>query len=242
MSTSRDNTFKGFSPGKHRQVVIPAQFFSDLLPLIDTVAELHLTLFCFRAVQQKAGEFRFLRYADFREDEALMNGLIQADPAADPDNLLDDALEACCVRGTLLCADVTLAQELETLYFLNTERGRSAVEQIGMGNWQPGADEVSIEILPERPNIYSLYEQNIGALTAYIADELKDAEADYSAAWVAEAIRLSVEENKRNWRYIRAILQRWKKEGKPNDEITERDSLSDGQRYASGKYADFIDN
>lgn len=63
-------------------------------------------------------------------------------------------------------------------------------------------------------NIYSHYESNIGVLTAMIADSLDLAEKEYPADWVTDAIRLAVENNKRNWRYCEAILKRWKESGK----------------------------
>ena len=66
----------------------------------------------------------------------------------------------------------------------------------------------------ERPNIFKLYEENIGPLTPLIADALKDAEEIYSAEWIAETIELAVKNNKRNWKYCEAILKRWKEEGR----------------------------
>ena len=62
----------------------------------------------------------------------------------------------------------------------------------------------------DRPNVFKLYEENIGPLTPMIADALKDAETIYSIEWIAEAIELAVKNNKRNWKYSEAILKRWK--------------------------------
>ena len=63
------------------------------------------------------------------------------------------------------------------------------------------------------PNLFKLYEQNIGPLTPLIADALKDAEQSYPAEWVAEALEIAVKSNKRSWKYAEAILRRWKEEG-----------------------------
>ena len=57
--------FNGFKPGKVRHIKLPAPLFSDLLPLIDDLPELHVTLFCFWALSQKDGTFRYLRQRDF---------------------------------------------------------------------------------------------------------------------------------------------------------------------------------
>ena len=106
--------------------------------------------------------------------------------------------------------EVKLAHRIERLYFVNSERGRAAIEQINAGAWS--ADDLTgqIDILPARPNIFQLYESNIGQLTPMIADELKDAEQEYSSEWIEDAFRIAVQKNARNLRYIRAILERWR--------------------------------
>ena len=63
-------------------------------------------------------------------------------------------------------------------------------------------------------NIFTLYESNIGVLTSIMADTLADAEKTYPADWIFDAIRLAVENNKRNWKYCEAILKRWQANGK----------------------------
>jgi len=65
-------------------------------------------------------------------------------------------------------------------------------------------------------NLFSVYESNIGPITTMIADSLQDAEKTYPVQWIVEAIKLSVENNKRNWRYCETILDRWKRDGKDN--------------------------
>jgi DnaD/phage-associated family protein len=66
----------------------------------------------------------------------------------------------------------------------------------------------------ERPNIFVLYEQNISLLSPLIAEELKDAADHYPAEWIEAAFREAVQQNKRKWSYIRAILRRWETEGR----------------------------
>ena len=48
--------FNGFPPGKARTVAVPGQFFSELLPMIDDLAELKVTLYLFWALQQQEGD------------------------------------------------------------------------------------------------------------------------------------------------------------------------------------------
>jgi DNA replication protein len=234
--------FHGFPAGsKLSPTAFPAQFFSDLLPMIDDLAELKITMFCFWALHQKEGRFRYLRREDFCGDTALKQGLLAAQPGAELDAILDAALTRALERGTLICAKVALDTGDETLYFVNTERGRTAVEQVNTGAWQSGDAKNPVEILPERPSIYRLYEANIGALTPMIAEHLKDAEKDYPQSWIEDAIREAVTSNKRNWKYISAILRSWEKEGKSR-ELTGRSSQQIGESYITGKYADFIEH
>ena len=44
---------------------LPAYFFSELLPLIDDLAELKVTIFSLGALNQKDGDYRFLRFDEF---------------------------------------------------------------------------------------------------------------------------------------------------------------------------------
>jgi DnaD/phage-associated family protein len=69
-----------------------------------------------------------------------------------------------------------------------------------------------------------------------LAESLKDAEQSYPASWVRDAIRLAVENNKRSWRYIEAILSRWKEQGRD-----ERKNRRDTEK-ARRRYADWEDN
>lgn len=66
---------------------------------------------------------------------------------------------------------------------------------------------------PARPNVFAVYEQEIGALTPLIRDRLVDAEETDTEPWVIRAIEIAAENNKRSWSYIDAILQRWRVEG-----------------------------
>lgn len=77
---------------------------------------------------------------------------------------------------------------------------------------QQGRTRVQVQI--ERPNIFVLYEQNIGLLTPMIASQLEDAADHYPAEWVEAAFSEAVQRNKRNWKYISAILRRWETEGR----------------------------
>ncbi len=212
MSKQPVHPFKGFPAGKTPSVQVPNAFFSQLLPLIDDLAELKLTVYCFWALQQREGKFRYVRLRDLLEDKIFLAGF-DDDPAR-AEQVLREALQAAVERGTLLHVVVPKAKGDEHLYFMNTEKGRTAVEALEHGDWVPGTHSHPVALVEERPNIFTLYEQNIGPLTPMLSDILRDAENTYPAAWIEEAMKIAVEGNKRSWRYVEAILRRWTVEGK----------------------------
>ena len=63
-------------------------------------------------------------------------------------------------------------------------------------------------------NVFAIYESEIGAITPFIVDDLKDLELTFPEDWIIDAIRVASRKNARNLPYIEAILKRWKAEGK----------------------------
>jgi DNA replication protein len=222
--------FSGFPEGKVHQVKLPDPFFSELLHQIDDLGELKVLLYAFWRLDHLEGSFRYLRRKDFLSVAGLtqQSGMVGKDAGA----ALDDALERAVRRGTLLCACVELEGQNEALYFLNTARGRAVMQAIADGNWRTtGEPESPVEIILDTPNIFKLYEDNIGLITPMIAETLRDAEKSYPLEWIEEAIRIAVESNARTWRYVAAILDRWKEEGKV-ERKDRRDTEKARRRYA----------
>lgn len=230
--------FRGFPSGHVHLTSIPSQFFSELMHEIDHLGELKTILYAFYRMERMEGNFRYLLRSEFLEDEGFMKGL-----AADPieqEACLDESLRRAEARGVLLAASPPGSDPDIRLYFINTPKGRAAVEAIARGEWRLTADSRQpLEVAPERPNIYRIYEENIGPLTPMIADMLRDAEDTYPASWIEEAVRISVANNVRRWRYVEAILRHWKEEGL--DERKDRQNIEeDFRRYTKGKFAEFL--
>lgn len=205
--------FKGFPEGKVHLTPIPAQFFSELLPLIDDLDELKLTLYAFWRLDRMDQSIRYFRLEDAAVDELFMAGI--GKPGENSRQVLERALMLAVRRGTLLEGDYQGNGSHETLYFLNSPRGRAALEGLAKGSWRPEVGGLlPVELAPEPANIYSLYEENIGPLTPMLAEALREAERDYPQSWLEDAIRIAVKNNKRNWNYIQAILHRWQREGR----------------------------
>ena len=223
-------SFSGFPPGKVPIAGVPEQAFTELIPAIDDLAELKLTLHAIWRLGQQRGKVRYLRRADLLADQVLLSGLGDS-----PIESLDAALTRAIERGTLLKATPPSADIGEEIYFANTPKGRAASAAISRGEWP---DELEAAA---RPNVFTLYEENIGLLTPMIAEELRDAEQTYPQAWIEEAFREAVSLNKRSWKYIHAILKRWHTEGKEDDEGHTSEE-SKRKRYITGKYGDYIEH
>jgi len=221
--------FPGLPDGKITFARIPEPFFSQLLPQIDHLGELKVTLYALWRLDRMGGEVRYLLESDFLEDETFLRGM-----AASPEEAefaLKDALNRAVRRGSLLRVTVKLEREL-SLYFFNTPRGRAAVAAIQKGEWQPSDDpRIPVELAPPRPTIYQLYEQNIGVISPLLAESLQDAEDTYPQEWIEEAFRIAVEKNVRNWRYVEAILRRWHERGY-DGRANRRDTEKDRRKYA----------
>jgi DNA replication protein len=210
--------FSGF-PAKTDYTSIPNPFFSSILPQISDLAELKVTLYIFWALYRKKGYPKYISYSEMRGDQALMSGLKESEPAEEQ---LQNALSTAVKRGTLLHLALERDSETENLYLLNTEQDRQAIEQMENGEIDlEGIVRIEPAPTEARSDIFSLYEQHIGLLTPLIADDLKEAEKDYPASWIEEAFRESARMNKRSWRYISKILERWASEGKDDGRARE---------------------
>jgi DnaD/phage-associated family protein len=257
MMMTKPRGFIGFPDIKMKPVVIPDHFFSELLAQIDDLAELKLILHCFWLLNEQSGEFRYLRGADLRADEMLLRSLADDQALRPPATALDDALQRAVARNVLLRLEIEApadadngmddghASAIEDWYFMNTVKGRQTIALVRQGKLHELQSAIPDEarLRVERPNVFVLYEQNIGFMTPLIADQLRDLEKSYAPEWVEEAFEIAVSRNKRNLRYIQAILKRWETEGKQDDhhETTGRTTEADRRRkYIPDEYADII--
>jgi DNA replication protein len=231
--------FAGFPAGKLALTPLPVLFFSELLPQIDHLGELKVTLHLFWSLAQKRGERRYVTGEELTADSRLLSGLPAA-PGLSRQGALADALDRAAARGSVLRVTVGETQA-RTFYFINTEKGRKAVQDLLAGRWAPTGAVEPVHLDAQRPNVFVLYEQNIGPLTPLLAEELMEAEGTYPSAWLEGAFREAVELNKRSWRYVQRILERWASEGK-SDEAPGSGDERDRRRYIEGEYADYIEH
>jgi DNA replication protein len=204
-----------------------------------SLAELKVVLHIFWRLYQKRGTPRFVTYREMAGDKTLMEGIEESEN----DDALRGALASAAERGVLLHLPLEREGEPEDVYFVNTEANREVIARVENGELSLGAlPRTQPYVKEERPNVFTLYEQNIGMLTPMIAEELKEAEEMYPAPWIEDAFKEAVSLNKRSWRYIARILQRWSSEGKESGE-SRRDSKKkrDPDRYVKGKYGHLVE-
>jgi DnaD/phage-associated family protein len=227
-------SFVGFPAGKARFTPLPDLFFTELLPAIDDLAELKLTLFMFWSLNRQRGYPRYLTMAELEAERLLLASLGRS-PDGDPLKVLRDAVEKAVARGTLLRLSISDETQQTDYLFLNTPQGRKAVEQVRSGELalETSGYVREASVAAEGPRIFELYEQNIGLLQPLLAEELAEAEQTYPASWIVDAFRIAAERNVRHWRYIKSILERWVREGKDDQSPSWRETNRPG--HTSGK-------
>lgn len=225
-------SFTGFSTDD--PIKLPRELFTEILPAITQPAELKLTLQFFYLLRGSRRRPRMLEWGDLRSDVDLTRSLKAIAPLRPTEDVLIEGIEAAVRRGTLLHAAIPEGPRVGNWYLANTDRNRVWIARMVEGDiaWLP------VPQMPQqRPTIFTLYEQNIGVLTPMLATELKEAEGSYPAVWLEEAIRVAVLANKRSWRYIRAVLDSWTRDGRGQRQPVAHE---DPNKYISGELSDFI--
>jgi DnaD/phage-associated family protein len=221
----KDGHFTGFVPGA-RATVIPAAFFTEVMPEIDDEAELRVTLYLMYALGRRKGYPRFVTRSELEALAPLAASLASL-PGEIEENL-DRGLRLAAERGTFLTLEVERGGRKEGIFLLNTPGDRRAFQEILNGTLSVGRPlpRPAQPPAPEKHNVFALYEENIGPITPLVAEELREAERLYPPAWIEEAVKEAAVLNKRSWRYIARILERWAMEGR-QDEKAGRDPAGD---------------
>lgn len=235
--------FRGFSTRRDQAIPLPIELFTEVLAQIRELADLKVLLSAFRLIAAKEippGKPRAVSWQELSQDETLRAGLAALGPEQSVEERLDRALERAVSQKTLLHLVVQRRGHTESWYLIHTAANRQLLEQIEQGDrtdWdQALALEEEDQILVGRATIFELYEQNIGVVTPMLADDLERAAQTYPPDWIEEAFREAVAYNRRSWRYIQAILERWAQEGR-GERAGRREQPLDMEKYTRGKYA-----
>ncbi len=239
-----DYRFPGFPEGPAPGVTLPDAVFSELLPHLDDLDEVTVVLHVlWRLSRMRSTGAPWITDQELRADTVLQGTFARRGVGGGVEGAtrLRAALEKSVAHGILLAIAWQTADssEAEMRYLANNPQGRATVAALGRGV------VVSRSVMEDRPNIFTLYEQNIGPLTALLAEELAEAEGTYPAGWIEDAFREAVRLNKRNWKYILAILERWQIEGRgPEGQngIDRRSGREAGKRDREAETRQYIED
>jgi DNA replication protein len=243
--------FGGFLVATEPAVPVPQTFFSDVLPQLTDIAEIHATLAVFRLAAGAGGIETPVSRDVLIRDQALRTALRVTGSPREPDQRIAAGLDLAVGRGTLLSFTAERGTERRVWYYVNTPVNQALIAAMSRGAvappvaiWQDGHVPA---VVPERPNVFRLYEQNIGLLTPLIADHLVDALETYPVEWIEDAIAEAVAYNRRSWRYAQRILEKWASDGRGpggsgerSDETNRRGDSGhlDPDQYKHGRYLD----
>ena len=208
---------EGF-PDNSRFTPVPNLLFGPLLEEIDDLLVLKCLLRVLWLHSQKKGFPRFLTWEELITDRTLSKALSISGSSFS--TVLGDTLDKAQQLGALIHLQVDSDGSIVDVYMPNSQEGRRAAEHLESHSLDASLPvQGKPQTAPtDRPNIFSLYEENIGIIGHIMAEELKEAEKSYPQEWVEEAFREAVVHNKRSWRYIEVILKGWMAEGKEHGE------------------------
>ena len=205
-------------------------FFTQVMPQILDATELKVTMSVFYLLSHKPNHAPFVTYEELLSRTTAMPGV--------DGRSLRHALDSAVNRGSILRVNLNIGGQLVEAYFANIESDREAISDIERSGVSTGKEGTGQAL--QRSNIFALYEQNIGIITPMLAEELKDAEKLYPAQWIEEALKEAVVLNKRSWKYVARILERWASEGKDSGEYRQGVKKGSPDKYVKGKYGRLV--
>lgn len=228
------------------EIPVPRHFYDEILPAMRDVAEIKVLLTVYALLTEPVWTDGMLPEAALFGDRRLLKGLHKDGAARPPIDDIRRGIQLAVARGTLLRFRVLNEDEGEDEAWLipATAENRLRLNLIQQGTAPLPRSIIErgsvTRIEPERPNIFRLYEQNIGLVSPIIADQLIEALEIYPEAWIEEAIHEAVNYNRRQWRYIQRILERWASEGRGHETDRRHGRAAeaiDPEKYLRGKYA-----
>jgi DNA replication protein len=232
--------FSGF-PSRAEVTPIPNLFFTTVMPNISDVAELKAILHIFWLLSRRRGYPQFVTFTELLSDPIFFNGIGHAGQAKD--EVLRQALQLSVRDGILLHVTYDKEGQPEDAYFVNNDIGRDSLNKVEQGKLpglssSPSGGDAKVTLSRD---IFSLYERNIGMLTPLIVEQLKEAENLYPAEWIEAAFKEATALNKRSWKYIARILERWSIEGKDDGKLGRDTEKGTGrEKYIRGKYGHMV--
>jgi DnaD/phage-associated family protein len=229
-------------------ISLPDSFFTQVMPKIQDLVELKVVLYVAYLILRKPDHpFAFCHSEPFAPchpeqsegSHVAQDRLREESHAAQgrPQFVTYKELKAESCRLSAELGEETLRQALDSA----VEHGALLHSTLSINGMLEDVYSLTVDSRqPPTVNIFALYEQNIGMITPMIAEELKEAERLYPPQWIEEAFKEAVTLNKRSWRYIARILERWASEGKDSGEYKRHTKAYGPDKYVKGKYGHFV--
>lgn len=209
-----------FNEHEPSQSLIPTTLLDSMLAAIGDLGDLRCILRALRTLDKQSEPLRYVTIGMLENDPVLQD-LQVTKPS------IYSAMETATRVGLFEKRSMLEGGEEHVVFVLSTP-AEVPVQHSISEETRFGTASVS---RVEAPNIFSLYESTVGMVTPFIADELKESEGAYPSHWIQEAFNLAASLNKRNWRYIAAILNRWYAEEQQNGKPRRHIKTGDPKKY-----------
>jgi DnaD/phage-associated family protein len=229
---------------RDQPISVPRSFFERHLTRIRDIAALKVLLTIYERVSTLDEAEQFVAEEELFADRGLLDGLRWSATTRPPLGEIRRGIDLLVAHDAVV--RVCVEEGDHSSYWLmpkepdNVTRLNAIIHGETQFPFRSSPAVVQPRVAIERPNVFRLYEQNIGMLTPLIADQLIEAIELYPERWIEDAIGEAVSLNRRNWRYIQRILQRWETEGR-GDETDRRNQGASGfvqpEKYLHGKYS-----
>ena len=223
---------------------MPSEFFDEILPAVREIAELKVLLTVYRLLADPAWSDGMLPESALLSDGRLTSGIRPLGGTRPAEEHVRQGIELALARGVLLRVRIVSDEHGEPWLLPGTPANRRRLHLLETGRASLPAGVAAVvgaaRVEPERPNVFRLYEQNVGLVTPIIADQLIEALELYPESWIEDAIGEAVSYNRRQWRYIQRVLERWATEGRGNEADRRNGRTAapfDPNRHLRGKYA-----
>lgn len=233
-----------FEDDRERSVPIPSSFFDHHLSRIRDLAAMKVLLTLYLHLRDLDPNAPFVSEEEIFADRQLVNGVRMAGSNREPVDEIRRGIDVLAAHDAIV--RIVVEEDGAESYWLmpKSPNNQRILSVFASGSrafpYRQARTQTKARVAIERPNAFRLFEQNVGVVTPLIADQIIEAIEIYPAGWIEDAINEAVSLNRRNWRYIQRILERWSTEGR-GDEAYRRNQSSSGfvepEKYLRGKYS-----
>jgi len=205
---------------------VPNPLLASLLEEIDSLDELKVVLRTIHGLHKQRKVPASIEFDELLSDRTVSAML--GSSGRQLEEVVETTIESASKRGILLVVNDDNGRRQ---ICLNTEPVRRALVRQGIdpavSASKPAETWADTESALPKLDAVTFYEQNVGQVTPLVAENIHAALEAHPEDEVMLAIRKAVEANARSWNYIAAILNRWAREGRPEELDDGRDGTAE---------------